>query len=243
MRRQFSIFLLLVMLFSACKKNKEEENSLRIISTYNVVVPECSGLSYYKNDLFITVSDRLEKVYIISKTGQLIDSLAYKGQNPEGVFWDSKTDYIYVVEEKSKEVVELNAIGEELNRFEVVYNNLYEKQGLEGITLNPVNDHLYIVSEKAPGFLFEFTRDGEEIRRFELTFAKDYSSVYYDQNLNKLWILSDNSATLTRCDLQGSPEESWNTGIVKGEGVVVDSQSRIAYIISDTDGKLYQLSY
>jgi hypothetical protein len=88
-------------LFATCTKDQDEKQSLKIISTYNIAIPECSGLGEYKENQFVTVSDRLEKVYIISKTGQVLDSLNFDGQNPEGVYWEKASGHVFVVEEKT----------------------------------------------------------------------------------------------------------------------------------------------
>ncbi|MEZ5145914.1 MAG: SdiA-regulated domain-containing protein [Bacteroidales bacterium] len=243
MTRHLLLFVLLISIAISCKKDNPSDSSLKQIASYNVNLAECSGLSKYLNDNFLTVSDTLEKVYVIDKTGNVLDSLSYEGQNPEGVVYDSKSGHVLVVEENTNEVVELDGSGEELSRFTVTVNNIYVKHGLEGITLNPENDHFYLVSEKSPGLLFEFTRDGQELNRHTLSFAKDYSSVFYDESLKKLWILSDDSGTVTRCSLSGGAEQTWTTGINKGEGLIVESSSKRIYIISDSDQKLYVFSY
>ncbi len=232
-------FLVILAFLSSCKKDNQQELKLNLTGSYPLAIPECSGLSPYSGGRFLTVSDTLEKVYVISSQGKLLDSLKYNGKNPEGVTWDQQTGQIYLVEENTNEVVELDSVGNEVNRFGVALDNLYVKHGLEGITINTDNDHLFLVSEKFPGQLIEVTRSGEELNRHTLNFAKDYSSVYYDASLKKLWILSDDSGTLTRCTLSGESEETWQTGINKGEGVIVDSPNKQVYIISDLDKTLY----
>ncbi|HPE55537.1 MAG TPA: SdiA-regulated domain-containing protein [Bacteroidales bacterium] len=241
--RKITIFLILILYLGSCKKDTSDDFRLTLQSSYTMSVVEASGLSNYSNGHFLTISDTLEHVFVINEQGMVLDTLPYQGNNPEGVAWDANSNKIYIVEEKTNEVVILDEAGEEVNRFAVQVNNLYEKHGLEGITINNNNNHLFLVSEKSPSLLFEFSTDGAEINRWTLTFAKDYSSVFYDTYLNKLWILSDNSETLTRCDLTGKAEETWQTGITKAEGVVVDSQARLVYIVSDQTHKFYILSF
>jgi uncharacterized protein YjiK len=117
------------------------------------------------------------------------------------------------------------------------------KHGLEGISFSQADGHLYIVSEKYPGLLIELTTEGEEINRSELAFADDYSSVFYEEATNKLWILSDDSETLTQCDLSGNAEKTWQTGVKKGEGVVVDSPNTRIYIVADSNSAIYTFSF
>jgi len=74
-------------------------------------------------------------------------------------------------------------------------------------------------------------------------FVDHYSSVYFDHETNLLWILSDDSKTLTQTTLQGIPIITYNTGVKKGEGVIVDSKNSTVYIITDSNSSLYTLSF
>lgn len=243
MLKQLSFFSLLILVLFACKKDKQDPDQLALLSSYIVIVPECSGLCDYIGNSFLTVSDSLSKVYVIDRQGIVLDSLLYEGNNLEGVTFDPINRHIFVVEENTNEVVELDSLGNELNRFSVQVNNFIVKHGLEGITFDASSNHLFLVSEKSPGSLFEMTLDGQQLSRRELSFAEDYSSIYFDNNQNKLWILSDDSGTLTRCDLFGNSEKIWLTNIKKGEGLVVDSPNNKVYIISDKASQLFVFSF
>jgi uncharacterized protein YjiK len=227
----------------ACKKDKTADDHLHLIVQYYIDVPECSGLCVYTGNSFLTVSDSLSKVYVINQLGNVLDSLSYIGHNLEGVTFNPVTGQIFVVEENSNEVVELDSLGNEVSRFHVELDNQLVKHGLEGISCSPVIGHLFIVSEKYPGLLIELTAIGEEICRKELSFADDYASVFFDEVQNKLWILSDDSETLSRCDLSGNAEKTWQTGVKKGEGVVVDSVNSRIYIITDSNSAIYTFSF
>jgi uncharacterized protein YjiK len=235
-----SLFLLVLFLFS-CKKEKKE-NELVLLASYPVAIPECSGLSFYGQHL-LTVSDSLSKVYVISKLGDVIDSLAFTGKNLEGVVYNPVNQHTYIVEENTNEVVDLDASGMEVNRFFVNVENLIKKHGLEGISINLSSNHLYLVSEMAPGLLIECSLAGEEIQRSDLAFAQDYSSVFFDEAQQKIWILSDDSKSVTRCDLNGNPEKTWLTNLKKGEGLVIDTQNNRIYIITDEVSILYVFSF
>ena len=241
MRQVITLSLLVVFLLS-CKKDTQKQDQLTLVASFPVIIPECSGLCEYVDNLFLTVSDSLSKVYAIDKQGTIMDSLTYEGQNLEGVTYVSVSGHIFIVEENTNEVVELDSLGNELNRFSIQVNNLIVKHGLEGITFDNVSNRLFLVSEKAPGLLIETSMAGAELSRHELSFAEDYSSIYFDHVLNKLWILSDDSGTLTCCDLNGNPEKTWLTNIKKGEGLVVDSPNNQIYIISDKASQLFVFS-
>ncbi|MCD4665409.1 MAG: SdiA-regulated domain-containing protein [Bacteroidales bacterium] len=237
---------MLVILLAYCKKQEaiDVPDKLKLLLQYQINIPELSGLSQFNvEDKFITVSDKQNKVYLISNTGEVLKILDYTGDDLEGVTFDTLTSTIFVVEEKKKEVVQLDSNGFELNRFTIDINNSEIKHGPEGITYNPYNNHFYIVNEKLPAALIEMTLTGEIVRINSLSFAKDYSSLFYDQKDSSLWILSDQSKTITKCDLNGNKIKTWSTGIDKGEGLIVDSGNSKIYIVTDNDSHLYIFSY
>ena len=106
-----------------------------------------------------------------------------------------------------------------------------------------MNDRLYVISEKNPALLFQLSSSGELISTHPLNFASDYSSVFFDINENALWILSDDSGTLTKTSLEGKALLTYHTGVEKGEGVIVDSKAGRVYIVTDTDSSFFTLSF
>ncbi|MEZ5084252.1 MAG: SdiA-regulated domain-containing protein, partial [Bacteroidales bacterium] len=177
-------FLFLIALFSCKKDDPKNENNLILISQFPINIPETSGLAGFQDDTFLTISDSLSKVYKINSSGEILKSFDYVGENTEGIAYDPMSREIYVVEEKTNEIVQLDTNGFEVNRFSIPLNNQFEKHGLEGISYNPFNHHLYVVSEKLPSILFEVTKDGTIVESHELNFADDYSSVFYDPHQN-----------------------------------------------------------
>lgn len=240
----FLIFFFTFILLSCGKQNKDEGLPLHLVSQYPVDISGISDLSLYKNENeFLTVNDTLCKVYVISVEGDIIRTLNYNGHDLEGVTYVPNDSSIFVVEEKKKEIVKLDTNGNEIMRFPVEVNNLFVKHGPEGITYNPANDHLYLVNEKYPSLLIEMTRSGEIVDSSELTFAKDYSAVFYDPLDSSLWVLSEESQILAKCDLSGNPFKQYITGVAKGEGLVVDSGHSRIYITSEETKSLYVFSY
>jgi len=237
----FLIFLFFVVF--ACKKDEQEVKNLTLLSQHDIAIPETSGLSECYNGWFLSVSDSSGEVFIMDSNGEVIQSFDFSGDDLEGITYNPVNSHIYLAEEKLKEIVELDSTGQEINRFPVEYNNQFEKHGLEGVTFNADNQHLYTISEKLPAILFELSTTGELIQSHNLSFADDYSSIYYESIEKELWILSDQSETLTRCTLQGEPLESFNTGIEKGEGLVIDPIEGYIYIITDTNSKLSKFEY
>jgi uncharacterized protein YjiK len=248
MRWNFYILLFIisftVMLKSCSNNNSDDYKVLHLISQYPVDIPGISDLSSFINENeFLTVSDTLDKVYIMSLTGDVISTLNYTGNDLEGVTYVPSDSSIFVVEEKKKEIIKLDLDGNEILRFPVEVNNLFVKHGPEGLTYNSANEHLYVVNEKFPALLIEMTLSGEVVDSSELTFAKDYSAVFYDPKDGSLWILSEESELLVKCDLSGNVVNRYNTGITKGEGLVVDSEHSWIYISSEEKNTLYVFSY
>ncbi len=238
-------YAFLLMAFSmGCKDDSPEPvKHLSYISRVPLDVHEASGLAAYGEDMFLTVSDSVSKIYLMNTAGDVISTLGFSGKNLEGVAYDPAGPFIYVVEENDNQVVKMDTAGQELGRFSVPLENADPRHGLEGITHNPLNGRLYVISEKNPALLFVLTGTGELISTHPLDFAKDYSSVFFDPNENTLWILSDDSGTLTRTTLEGEALLTYHTGVEKGEGVIVDSKASRVYIVTDTDSSFFTLGF
>lgn len=233
-----------LFLISSCQKTEENPYDTLIYENFTPLsIPEASGLATYTDNQYLSVSDSTSQVYVLNLKGIVVKKLSYVGKNLEGVVYVPNNSSIYVIEEKSNEVVQLDTNGTEITRFVVPLDNKDPKHGLEGITYNPTNSHLYVVSEKEPGLLFEMNLVGDVLKVSDLNFADDYSSVFYDPVIDHLWILSDDSKTLTKTNLQGSQIKTYNTTITKGEGVVVDSELAKCYIITDREGAVYTMLF
>lgn len=232
-------------ILSGCKEKEkiDPEIKLGLISEYKLDVSEPSGLCWFRNsNEFLTVSDQTNKIYVISDRGTILRNFNFTGQDLEGVAYDSIMNEIFIVEETNRQIFRLDTNGTELSRFPIDIYYEDDKHGPEGISFDPETRHLFIVIEKNPGKLLEMDLNGEIINSYHLSFADDYSAIFFDAKENKLWVLSDESKTLTSCDLSGKAINKYSTGITKGEGLVVDSQNKMAYIVSDQESKMYILS-
>ena len=236
--------LILIISFSGCDKNESvTAHHLNFISRVPVNVPEASGLAVFNSEMYLTVSDSLSKVYLIGLDGKLIRSLSFTGENLEGVTYDPALAIIFVVEEKDNSIIKLDTSGAELGRMFIPLENKDPKHGLEGITFNPNTGSLYVVSEMDPAYLFEIATDGTILAKHELSFAEDYSSVFYEPIENALWILSEDSQSLTKTTFEGNPLTTYQTGIQNGEGVIVDIKGSRVYIITDSSSSFCTLSF
>ena len=257
MKQQTIIFtvLLFSLSFYACngenEKNQEEETiekptmkSLNKIASYKIDVPEPSGLSFSEDSAVLyTVSDKTNKIYKISLKGELLSIINCKASDLEGICYDINNKFIWVAEERNRKIVKLDTAGNIINETGLKIQANDENKGIEGITINLQNKHIFCVNEGKPGLLIELDKNQQKINEYKLNFAKDYSGIFYDSQIDKVWIISDKSKTITKCDLQGNEIETYKLGIKKAEGVVVDSKNKLIYVVSDKKEKLYVFEY
>ena len=246
-----NLIIYLIAMFSltvviSCDKNGSvpANKSLNLISSYSLDVPEPSGLSFTTgNTALYTVSDHTSKIYKISLQGKLLASISCEGNDLEGVTYDSENKNICVVEERNRKLLKLDLQGNILRQISLNITGNDDNKGLEGLTINHTNGHFYCVNEANPGLLIELNENLQVIKETTLSFANDYSGIFYDEVIDSLWIVSDQSSTVTKCDLHGNAEETYRLGINKAEGIVVDSKSKVIYVISDSSEKLYVFEY
>jgi uncharacterized protein YjiK len=119
----------------------------------------------------------------------------------------------------------------------MVYNNNDANSGIEGVTYNPNNQTIYFVNEKNPGKLFKTDINFNITSILDLTFANDYSDLFYESQTNILWILSDESRTINKCTTDGILLQSYSINVDQPEGIAITSEK--IYIVSDSLKKLY----
>ena len=200
---------------------------------------EPSGLSYSSDrQSLYTVSDR-GMLYEISLTGSVISELPFTGNDFEGITVDSLTSDIYICEEGKGRLVKLNSKGVEQSSYNILNNP--GNKGLEGLTYNKNLDEFYMLKEKTDGLLIKYSVTNNTKTQVKLNFANDYSGIYYNGVSNKLWIVSDESKTLTQCTLGGIKIKSYKLPISGVEGIVVNDAETEAYLVSDPNNKLYKI--
>lgn len=243
-----TIFTLVLILFSCSKETGEQDSPppmestpLEIISSVELEIMEPSGLSFAWNiDEFLVVSDHSNTVFRIHKDGSIIEELAFVGDDLEGVSWQEAGKILWVVEERLKKLVKLNKYGVLQHEYDLDYSSVSSNKGLEGIAVNTLNNHVFMLNEFDPGLLLEF-HNGLLINSFELDFAKDYSGLFFDPVSHHLWMVSDESQSIYRCDLEGKLLEIYTHPVDKAEGLVIDVDQNQFWVCSDSQNRLYQL--
>lgn len=240
MLRLIGLFLLGGFIsINSCSPEAAEPDFSIIIDTYNLSILEPSGLSFSadKESLFV-VSD-LGMIYQISLTGSTLNEFPFVGEDLEGITVDPITSDIYVCEERKGNLVRLNSSGTMQNSYNLLTNP--GNSGLEGVTYNAASNEFYLLKEKNDGLLIKYSVENNLSTSINLDFSIDYSGIYYNESTHKLWVVSDESRTLTQCNLNGSVIKSYNFPISGVEGIVVNDEETEAYVVSDPNNKLYKL--
>ncbi|MBT8386072.1 MAG: SdiA-regulated domain-containing protein, partial [Ignavibacteria bacterium] len=215
------IALLLILTANAgCMKEKEEKSGEKItlLGRYDIPVPEPSGLALTRDQNgFWTVSDEDSYLYELDKYGKIIKRIKVDGVDLEGVtVIDEAT--LAIVLERTREVVVLDTSGTELQRVKINLGG-EPNSGLEGITYNEGTKHFYVVTEKDPAFIIELDGDLNEVRRDTIKFAADVSGIFYDENDNVLWILSDEDKMVVKTDLELNIISKLKISTIQPEGI------------------------
>lgn len=224
-----------------CNTNRQESPTVKKLLMQKMTpikVPEPSGLafSFDKKSLW-SVGDSDSKVYKLDLSGKILKSFSVNGEDLEGItIIDSK--HIAVVLERSREVVILDTSGNEIKRSKInLTGGLNE--GLEGISFNTFTKDFYVVNEKRPGILLKTDSLFNEIFKEELKLAKDYSDIFFASKDTSLWILSDESNKIIKTNLDGYKIEEYKIDVTQPEGLVVDYQNKLVYVVSDKKEALY----
>jgi len=221
-------------------KDPVEYESLILLQVFELDIEGPSGLSKsYLPDHFYTVCDQTGNVYLINNKGEIFQTIELAGDDLEGVEFVEENLSVYVVEEKLRMVIRLTPGGSILDTFQLDIPVQNINDGPEGIAYNPNLKHFYIVNEKNPAKLFVFDTLFQKINEYPLNFAKDYASVDYESVNNHLWILSEESQILARCNLEGVPDKIYKTDVPDGEGLVMDFENELIYIVCDDTSRLF----
>ncbi len=202
-------------------------------------VPEPSGLVLDQDGEHLwTVSDQTGFMYRLTMSGNLVEEIDLDGEDLEGIAVNPADGSIFVVEESLGQVLNFDREGNLLQRITVEGLPSMGNSGLEGITINPANGHIFLLKEKNPGLLVELNPAGDVLAINDLGFAGDFSGLSFDTDNNQLMILSDQSATLNWCTLEGQKLKTLYTHLDKGEGVAFSSVLNKIFLVSDSQATL-----
>jgi uncharacterized protein YjiK len=238
------IYVLVLLITNSCVRDESYGGDKPPVeqtdTVINLTILEPSGLAFNQSkDALYTVSDNSGKVYKISLKGEVLQELSFVGVDLEGIDVDKLNGEIWVVEEGLQKIDHLTTEGTLINSITSVHVNTISSSGFEGIAKN--GDVLYILIEKSPGTLIAYHISTNTWTQYSLSFASDFSGIDYDITDNTLWIVSHESKTLNHCTLTGSLIASQLLDVEQAEGVAINRQDSIAWIVSDQGNKLHRI--
>ncbi len=221
-----------------CDARKPGHQSITYHRAYDIPVEQPSGLDLtFRNDGFWTVSDENSTVYKLDKWARKVKSFKISGNDLEGITVLDE-ERLAVVLERSREVVIIDTSGKELFRRSLNIKG-HDNSGLEGIAYDTVGKKFFILNEKNPCLLIILDKNLNLIKQDTLGFIKDASGIYFDAEEKELWILSDESKLVCKCDLSGKLLQEYRISVAQPEGIVLDKQNKNLFIVSDRNNALY----
>ena len=215
-----------------------ENKKLTLISSYQIDVPEPSGLSLGENAGYLwTVSDQTNLIYKLSLTGGVLQTLAFTGEDLEGIAFDSLSQALWVVEERKREIVKVGLDGSEVERH-VIDISGPDNYGLEGIAISAAGN-IWVVNQKEPALIMELNPDFTVRNQYEPDFAETFSGQCSDATEGQFWIVSAADRLLFQWSRDQGVINQYDISAEKAEGIAVDHKNKIIYIVSDSENKLY----
>jgi uncharacterized protein YjiK len=221
-----------------------------------------SGLTYDEGrDQLWAVVNNPEELLALSKDGELLGRYPLSGfSDVEGITYLGD-NLLLLVEERDQAlvVVELpekpGALFREDYRALTLGIDLGGNKGFEGVGYDRAGDRLYVVKEHSPRKLYEVRGlKSSFLGDFNLqvidrqawidhkVFAKDLSSVHYDEQTGHLALLSDESKVVIELDAEDGKLISFRSllsgfaglkdSVPQGEGLTLDDQGNL-YLVSE----------
>lgn len=243
---KISITIIAILFLVSCKKEKPvvpvieiPTGELELVDYYAIDVPEPSGLAFGPNtNTLLTVSDHTNQVYEMDLEGKVIRILDYTGKDLEGVTYNWKQGLIAIVEEADREVTLLEyESGSKTETYKIDIPVGSDNSGLEGISFNPNNQMYYILNETNPDLMVVWNPAYGIISETNLNFAADYSGIFVDEAYSLLWIVSDQSKRIYKCDYNAKVLMEFRLDEVKFEGIVVKDD--LIYLVNDASAELF----
>ncbi len=225
-----------IILFSGCKDNNDADppksHNLVLVKSYSLAIGEPSSVVFDVSGKYLwIVGGQKERIYQTNLTGEIIQTLDYKGIDPEGIVCDKRDSTLWVVEEYDRELVHLDTLGLELNRAQIPVDG-NDNDGPEGAVFDD-NSHLMILKEKLPSLAVETDSVFNLIRLKEITFADDVSDITWNPNTKTFFIVSDQSRGVYEWTFDRGVINSYSLPSNKYEGIAIDPNNGLFYLVNN----------
>ena len=220
----------------ACSSKATSQTELKLVDTFELKIPEPSGITFFENNLYI-VSDKNGTIYKCELNGETIERFRTKQTDLEGITINPISKQFIVINEAKRSLIHLNFDGTIVEKQKIKGKQKKSNSGLEGICFDTSKNNIYALNEKAPKQLLKLDTEGKIISKTDLNFSNDVSGICYDEKTNNLWVISDESKAIYQISKKGKLLKKYKTGIEKGEGIAV-SKNKI-YVVSDNLKTLY----
>lgn len=246
----FLIALVLILaVITGCTTDSSSDDvrgEIKLISVHDVAFNDPSGLTLdVSGDFLWTVSsERGGHIYRLSFSGEMLAVLPYEGDDMEGITMNPNDSTLWVAEERLRQVIQFDTLGNILQIADVPVEKVNENDGLEGISINPENNHLFVLNEKNPRAFIELNEQMDLVRYAEIDFdppfvMTDLSGLFYDDSKQEFWIVSDESKKIVITDFDLNPKKYFLLDREKFEGIAVDFSSNRLYLVNDEENRLF----
>lgn len=226
--------LLISLTFVSCVNNPQNPNGLTLISKRSINIPEISGLTTnFRNTLF-AISDNNGKFYSLDTLGNLLDSAKLTDGDFEAITFTGNG--FAAAEEKTAKIYLFDYYG---NIIDILNTDITVevKNGLEGLIYIPQDSIFIAATEKNPVALHKINMEGKVIDSQEFFSSKDISGLWFEEENDYLWILSEESTKIMKCNLNYEVLGEYQIPDDKIEGICVTGED--LYLVSDDSHNFY----
>jgi len=217
---------------------KDTASQLHHLATYKLSFGEPSGIAFNEaENVFWIVSGGDQKIYKTDSVGAILKTLTYNGEDLEGIALDSSAKSLWIVEEKKRELLQIDLEGNILRYVDVPLSGPINS-GLEGVAQDD-NGMLFLLNEKEPGRFVELNSDLTIKSQKEIYFASDFSDMVFSQKENCFFVLSDESGALFKWNKDKGVIQKFGLPLHKFEGVAVNANADKFFLVNDETNELW----